>query len=154
MGSFLFTPDQNGAYTAIIRAGNNKPVIKALPPVTNDGYIMQLTDDHRGQLDVSVSSNSNPAGNVYIFIHTRQIIKLAREASLINGVVHFRFDRSLLDEGISHITIFDSERHPVCERLYFKRPDDKLFINAHPDQQQYSCRSKAAAFAVEANNKY
>jgi hypothetical protein len=151
MGCFLFTPAKNSTYTAIISTPDNKPVIKALPPVAGEGYVMQLTDDGGGQLDISVRSNSSPASNVYIFIHTRQIVKLAKEASLNNGVVHFRFDKSLLDEGISAITLFNSERQPVCERLYFKRPADKLFINAHTDQLQYNCRNKVSV-AVEAKN--
>jgi hypothetical protein len=146
MGSFLFTPAKNNTYTAVIRTAGNKPLIKALPPAANDGYVMQLTDNEHEQLDVSISSNSNPAADVYIFIHTRQIVKLAREASLTNGAVHVRFDKSLLDEGISHITVFNSERQPVCERLYFKRPADKLFIDAHTDQPQYSCRSKVTVY--------
>jgi hypothetical protein len=151
MGSFAFTPAKNNTYTAVIRGPDSKPVIKALPAIADDGYVMQLNDNGPNQLDVSVSSGS-PAGLVYIFIHTRQTVKLAKEAGLANGVAHFRIDKSLLDEGISHLTVFNSERQPVCERLYFKRPADKLFIAAKTDQLQYSTRQKVT-ISVETKDR-
>lgn len=144
MGSFLFTPNRNSSYTAVIRTAGNKPLIKALPAVANEGYVMQLSDNNPGQVDISISSKSNPSGVVYIFVHTRQLLKLAKEATLNNGSAHFLVDKKSLDDGISHITIFNSARQPVCERLYFKRPAEKLFIDAHPDQQQYTGRKKVS----------
>ena len=152
MGHFLFTPAGNSTYRAVITVANNKPVIKQLPAIAGQGYVMQLTDNVPGQLDVSVSSNGNPSDKVYIFVHTRQIVKVAKEANLNNGLTHFLIDKSSLDEGISHITIFNSARQPVCERLYFKRPPGKLFISANLDQQQYSCRKKVN-IQVEAKNQ-
>ncbi|MDB5136141.1 MAG: hypothetical protein JWP37_2744 [Mucilaginibacter sp.] len=141
MGHFSFTPVANSTYKAVIRTDNVSPVIKELPAVNSQGYTMQLTDNGSGQLQVAVNS-SNTGGQVYLFAHTRQMVKLAKGESLSNGIAHFTIDKSSLDDGISHITIFDGDKHPVCERLYFKRPSKKLLIEATADHQQYSGRKK------------
>ena len=139
MGSFKFTPAANNTYKAIVYI-NNKQVIKDLPEVSAQGYVMSLTDNGSGQLDVTVKSNTNEA--VYLFAHTRQEIKDAETAALSNGVAHFTIAKSALGEGISHFTVFNSAKQPVCERLYFKRPEQHLLIEASADQQQYDLRKK------------
>lgn len=143
MGSFMFTPAKGDTYSAVVRAANDHSVTKSLPAIAHDGYVMNLTENSPGQLDVEVSSTI-PTGNVYIFLHTRQILKLVKEARLENNVAHFTIDKRLLGEGISHITIFNNDRQPVCERLYFKRPVGKLFLDARPDQAEYAGRKKVS----------
>jgi len=143
MGHFSFTPAINDTYKAVVVVGTNKPVIKELPAINNQGYVMQLTDNGTNQLDVTVSSNgSGNNGEVFLFAHTRTLVNVAKTAALSNGVARFVVDKAALGDGISHITIFNSNKQPVCERLYFKRPSKKLLIDAAPDQQQYSGRKK------------
>lgn len=145
MGSFTFTPAANSTYKAVVRAANDVPVIKELPAINNQGYVMQLTDNGSGQLDVTVNSNvASSDGLVYLFAHTRNSVKLLKSAALGGGTAHFSIDKSVLSEGISHITIFNGDKQPVCERLYFKHPSQKLMIDATADQQQYSNRKKVS----------
>ena len=59
-----------------------------------------------------------------------------------NGTARFTIKKIALGDGISHITIFNNAKQPVCERLYFKRPAQQLFIDASTDQQQYDLRKK------------
>lgn len=141
MGSFLFTPASNNSYKAVVYAGDNAPAIKALPQINNQGYVMTLTDDG-GKLTIAVKASGVPDGDVYIFAHTRQNIKAAETASLLNGTANFTINKNILDEGISHITVFNSAKQPVCERLYFKQPAQQLIINASPGQPQYGLRKK------------
>lgn len=143
MGHFAFTPAANSTYKAVIKVGNNAPVTKDLPAVSNQGYVMKLTDNGSGQLLVTVNSNMESSdGAVYLFAHTRQLIKAAKRASLNNGTANFTIDKAVLGDGVSHITVFNGDKQPVCERLYFKRPSKKLLIEAAPDQQNYSGRKK------------
>lgn len=143
MGHFLFTPAANSTYKAVIKTGNGNPVIKDLPAINNQGYVMALTESGSGQLQVTVSSNTASSdGGVYLFAHTRQLVKVAKRANLINGVAQFSIDKSILDEGISHITIFNGDKLPVCERLYFKHPSKKLVIEATADHPNYGSRKK------------
>ena len=47
-----------------------------------------------------------------------------------------------LAEGISHVTIFDGDLRPQCERLYFKPSEKKLQITTHTSQNEYGIRRK------------
>ncbi len=143
MGHFSFTPAVNSTYKAVIRAEKGNPVIKELPAVNSQGYVMQLADNGSGQLQVTVNSNAvSSDGQVYLFAHTRTLVKVARSAVLYSGSASFTIDKGMLGDGISHITIFNGDKQPVCERLYFKRPTQKLLIEAAADQQQYAGRKK------------
>jgi len=142
MGSFSFTPASNNTYKAIINIGSNTPVIKDLSEINAQGYVLRLTDNGTGQLDVMVTTNTNTDGGIYLFAHTRQTVKAAENASVNNGVAHFKINKNSLGDGITHITIFNSAKQPVCERLYFKRPAQQLFIDAGTDQEQYDLRKK------------
>jgi hypothetical protein len=143
MGHFSFTPAANSTYKAVIRLDDSNPVVKDLPAINNQGFVMALTDNRSGQLQVTVNSNVESSdGAVYLFAHTRQLVKVAKRASLINGAASFSIDKSILDDGISHITIFNGDKQPVCERLYFKRPSKNLVIEASADKPNYGIRKK------------
>ncbi|WP_183568460.1 hypothetical protein [Mucilaginibacter sp. SP1R1] len=142
MGSFVFTPLANGVYRAVIKTGYGNPVTKDLPAISSQGYAMQLKDSGGPQLQVTVSNTGAANGEVYLFAHTRQVIKIAESASLNSGTASFTIDKAVLGDGVSHITIFNSARQPVCERLYFKRPRPQLLIEASADQPQYATRKK------------
>jgi hypothetical protein len=142
MGSFSFMPAANNTYRAVIITGSNKPVIKSLPEINPQGYVMKLTDNGTGQLDLTVNCSGTNDGNVYLFAHTRQVIKVAESAAVTNGVAHFTINKNMLGDGISNITVFNNTKQPVCERLYFKKPAQQLFIDAGADQQQYDLRKK------------
>jgi hypothetical protein len=145
MGHFTFTPIAGNVYKAVIRVANSSPIIKDIPAANTRGYVMALTDNGSGQLQITVSSNAESSdGGVYLFAHTRQLVKVAKRAALINGSANFTIDKSALDDGISHITIFDGDKQPVCERLYFKRPTKNLVIDAAADQQNYGSRKKVS----------
>jgi hypothetical protein len=141
MGNFSFTPASNNTYKAVVKVGDNAPIIKDLPEINNQGYVMHLTDDG-ANLNIDVKSNVNPGENIYLFSHTGQTITAAETGTLNNGTARFTVSKSLLGEGISHFTVFNNARQPVCERLYFKRPSQQLFIEAGADQQQYNLRKK------------
>ncbi len=152
MGSFLLTPMAGNIYRAFIRFADGKSLIKDLPAVAPQGYAMRLTDNGTGQLDIAISSQSNPNDNVFVFAHTRQLTKLAKAVTLTNGTAHVLIDKTVLDDGISQITMFNGARQPVAERLYFKRPAQKMFITARADEPQYGNRKKVT-ISVDTKNK-
>jgi hypothetical protein len=141
MGNFSFTPDAANTYKAVIRVGNAAPVTRGLPAIDKQGFVMQLTDNGSGQLQISVNSNTSDQ-DLYLFAHTNQEVKAVKYISLNNGSAKFTLDKNVLGEGISHITIFTGNHKPVCERLYFKRPAKLLTIDASPDKNQYGTRKK------------
>ena len=151
IGNFSFKPNSKDVYKAVVYVdAENKPILKELPAIFDQGFVMQLTDN-ANQLIVTVNSNANQ-GEVYLFAHTRSTTKSIQNAALVNGTAKFLIDKVLLGEGISHLTIFNSDRKPVCERLYFKWPAQKVVVNLNPDQEQYGTRKKVNV-AVSVNDK-
>lgn len=142
IGYFSFTPAANKKYKAIIRLSSSNAVVSEFPVVYNQGYVMHLENPVADQLSVTVSTNINaPDQFVYLFAHTRQSVKLAEMQPVTDGKATFSIDKSKLGEGVSHITIFNSNRQPVCERLFFKKPVS-LKINANANGEEFRSRKK------------
>lgn len=142
MGRFTFKPGNQSAWHAVINIGG-KTIQKEFPRVYDSGYVMHVDDDHLNRLTVTVSTNTNES-NAYLFVHTRNIVKAVKSSTIENRVAHFSIDKSILGDGVSHLTVFNNQRQPVCERLYFKRPVKQLAVSANSDQLQYNTRKKVS----------
>src|SRR5579862_3141276 len=146
MGNFSFTPALGHSYKAIIRFPGGTQMIKELPIPYKQGLVMHLAHTENGQLEITVLQSPNiPAQAdqlIYLFVHTRGSIKWVGGRTVQNGKAVFRIDTSKLGDGISHITVFDSNKLPLCERLYFKYPNNRLQLQIKTDLREYECRKK------------
>jgi len=146
MGNFTILPVAGHNYSAIVTMPNGIKLIKALPDAYNNGYVMNLVDAGEKQLKITVQSVADEAvqtpSGIYLFVHTRGSVKASIKANLQNGAATFLIDKDKLGDGISHFTIFNNDRKPVCERLYFKHPADKVMVKIITDKADYSLRQK------------
>jgi hypothetical protein len=144
MGQFNLKPATGSTYYALIQFTNGDRFKKELPSAYASGYTLNVEDSAENNIRISVTSNIPSIENtsVYLFTHTRQIVKGILHQKLKDGKTVFTIDRNGLGEGISHFTVFNEARQPVCERLYFKRPQQKLEINVELDRKAYNTRSK------------
>ena len=137
MGSFSFTPQANTSYTAFVLVPGAQQQQKELPKSSAQGFAMK-TDDKQGTVQVSVFAAGQPEqAPLFLFVHTRNIIKVAEKGTLKNGQLVFNIDKSKLGDGISHFTVFNQYNEPVCERLYFKKPTQSLLIDPITDRDYY-----------------
>lgn len=140
IGAFAFTASDKASYRVVLTDEKGHSVTRPLPAIQARGYTMRLEESPANQLKITVSSTDKATSAVYLFAHTRNDIR-ATEMRPIEGETTFTLDKSVLGDGISHLTIFDADRKPVCERLYFKRPAQSLTITLKPDQNQYASRT-------------
>ena len=143
LGSFTLTPAQAGAaYTATIRLNNGKTLLVPLPAVREQGYVLRLEEAGPDQLRLVVRTSGAALANESLFLlgHTRQQVAVAAEAQLYQGQAVFTVQKNKLAAGVSHFTLFNSRRQPVCERLYFRPPAAPLALTARPNQPQYAPR--------------
>jgi hypothetical protein len=91
------------------------------------------------RVDLRSTTDGSP---VYLLAHTRSSVKLALAATLQGGAASFLVDRDSLGEGISHLTVFDAARQPICERLVFRQPVRRLLIDVATDKASYATREK------------
>jgi hypothetical protein len=138
MGSFSFTPDVNNTYKAVVRIGRDNALINDLPPIATSGYAIHLVNNN----EVKISTRGHGSGQPqYLIVHSAHQITMAQSVTTdANGNATVQISKEKLGKGINHITLFNSQRQPVCERLYFNRPTDLLTLRA-TTQTQYKTRN-------------
>jgi hypothetical protein len=144
IGSFSFTPQPQQVYRAVIREKSGKVSTVKFPAVASTGYSLHIVDSVENILHIQVRSTveTDEPAFVYIFIHARQVVAIAEAQYIKNGTAAFTISKQDLPEGINQITIFDSKLKPLCERLYFKKPEAILSVTLKTDQTQYSNRRR------------
>jgi hypothetical protein len=123
---------------------HGKKITQHLPSAFNTGYVMYLEEaDHNMlKITVQVSGNRDNASAVYLFAHTRAVVKILMNNTLQNGLASFSIEKAKLGDGISQFTVFNADRVPVCERLYFKFPENRMEIKISTDGSEYASREK------------
>ncbi|MEP7143651.1 MAG: hypothetical protein ABI707_12305 [Ferruginibacter sp.] len=144
IGRFTFTPMPGNKYKAVIKLPGGEQQVKDLPVAYNSGYAMHLENTGKGQIKITVQTpdKNNASHSIFLFVHTRNVIKAVMSNTIQNGRAEFLLDDTKPGDGISHFTIFNDYRQPVCERLFFKKPVRTLQITASPDQPLYEQRKK------------
>ncbi|HTJ49877.1 MAG TPA: hypothetical protein VL443_10515 [Cyclobacteriaceae bacterium] len=145
LGKFKFTPSSNHTYKAVLVGANSKTSTFSFPEIKKFGYVVRVKDTLTGKISISVKMTSEiPVENptVYCAIQSQQTLKYCEQQFLVNGQREFLIDKKILSEGISHVTIFDSNLNPVCERLYYKDVTENLDITASLNQFKFTPRKK------------
>jgi hypothetical protein len=138
MGSFSLTPKPGEKYKAVIKLADTT-ITTQLPSVYKQGFVMHVENTDDAHINVSISTNTND-NSVYLLVHSQNVLKDFQQGAVANGKASFTIDKNKLADGISVITIFNSSKQPVCERLYFKKPVAKLFIQSQTDKSEYTAR--------------
>jgi hypothetical protein len=139
MGSFLFSPIKDHTYKAVIDV-NGKNFFARLPGIENEGYVMKLTPDS-DKLRVKVNyAGSRQPKMVFLLAHTRQFLKVAEIGIIHNNEAEFQIPKINVGDGITHFTILDENKIPVCERLFFKKPERKMAIETLVVKNKFSPR--------------
>lgn len=160
MGSFLLKPSAGNIYSADISLKNGTRLSQVLPTVYTSGYVMSTTKTGEKKINIDVQMSAEIAqkeSNIYLFVHTKNSIKAIEQSIIQNGIASFSIDEDKLGDGISHFTVFNNAKQPVCERLYFKYPTHKLDVKIATDKNSYTSREKvsmgiSAIASTSANN--
>jgi hypothetical protein len=139
IGNFTLTPESGQAYQAIIWLNDSTKIKQNLPIAYVNGTVMHLEEANNQQLKVRVETTN--LSNVYLFVHTRGIIKSVQNAKIQHGNATFLIEKAKIGDGISHFTIFNDQKHPLCERLYFKYPEP-LNLILSSEKSIYETRKK------------
>lgn len=142
LGSFTFIPQRTSTYRAIIRFGDGELMTYEIPEPLETGYTLQVNDTNRNMISVKVYSKVNSGTNVYLFAHAKHIVKVTQVGIIRNNQCLFLLDRNQLGDGIIHLTVFNDQLFPVCERLYFNGISKELLVNVEVDKPDYKSREK------------
>ncbi|TPE39578.1 hypothetical protein [Pontibacter mangrovi] len=142
IGHFTFTPATGSRYTAVITLPDSSSFKQKLPVAQERGYALQLQETPTGQLKLTVWQQGELGEQLYLLAHTRQAVAFSAAAALNQGAAVFLVDKAALADGITHFTVFNESRQPVCERLYFKSPAQSLQLNLATNKPHYGIREK------------
>lgn len=142
-GHFLLTPTSGESYTAVFVARDGSEIRRQLPAASDNGYVMQVADTANNLVKVSVDAvGAGKSRGVYLAFQNNHRIILAKSQHLENGAATVLVPRDSLEDGVMRVTVFDDNRMPVCERLYFKRPQRKLVIKPVLGSNTYGLREQ------------
>lgn len=144
MGSFTLRSDASLPAVAwlVDESGKTQPL--KLPASQDAGFSLHAQDstDQWLTLKIRKVNIQNELSHVYILVHARNMVSFARVQRLRGGQARVTVPKATLAEGISHITVFDAEMRPVCERLYFMPVQRLLTISSALTQREYGVRRK------------
>ena len=121
-GKFELNPEAGTKYYALINL-NGKAIRYDLPDVIDHGF--SLSADNRNEdhhLITVKASEKRSLKDAYVLAHVRGI-PVALIEDLEGKLATFKIDKKSITDGIMHITLFDKDNIPQCERLIY---------NAHP----------------------
>ncbi|HYF70202.1 MAG TPA: hypothetical protein VD884_18810 [Ohtaekwangia sp.] len=147
LGSFYFTPMVDVTYRAVLVDESGHTSVHPFPTVQENGYVMEVSDSTDTMLKVLVrfsDENLRLRAVAGLLVHARNFLVHAEVKPVNPEDAVFVISKDKLPDGISHLTIFDTNNNPVCERLYFKMPEQKLSATVQTDQKQYGIRRKVS----------
>jgi hypothetical protein len=143
-GSFYITPQKGDQYRAVVKF-SDKIVTKMLPDAQTSGYSIALTKGDNNQLSVTINfSEELNYEEVYLLAHSRQIIRHAEVILCKKDKAIVSIDNNNLADGVTHITLFNKNKKPVCERLYFKKPVNASQFVVETDKANYKNRDRVS----------
>ena len=144
MGSFDLTPRPGFSYKVIFVLPDGRFIASPLPEVFDKGYVMTVEDAENDRISVTVHTNIKSGyPEIFLMAQTRQQVKAVKRAVISDGMTSFLVDRSDLGEGVSQLTIFNNEKQPVCERLYFIQPAHKT-TSINSTKNEYGVRENVS----------
>jgi hypothetical protein len=158
IGSFNFKPLKGNSYKAIIVLSGGAQAIKPMPEAFDNGYVMQLSENDRGQVIINVQwrniqATSNSTEQLLLAAHTRQVLKVAEKIQVRNSdKAELIIDKNRIGTGIIHFTLFNENDQPVCERLLFVKPSSGISLSVKSDQNIYGSRQKVSLAISTQNN--
>ncbi|RED44240.1 hypothetical protein [Seonamhaeicola aphaedonensis] len=142
MGRFVFKPDINKTY--YVEISNPKSTKRySIPKIQTKGMSMQLVGSNKDFLLFNIAQNKALKETViYMRLQVRgEVYSLAKTS--LNSQVKIRVPLKDVPKGIAEVTLFNANFEPICERLVFIKPDQKLYIKTTLDKSEYSIREKA-----------
>jgi TonB-dependent SusC/RagA subfamily outer membrane receptor len=146
LGRIQFTPEKGQKYTAYARKKGGELKQFALPPVKEEGYALLVDNSSNAStMRILVYNNSSDGKerNVHIVGHSRGIVAFVAKGKVSTKSLRLNLNKKDLPDGITHLTLFDDQNRPVCERLVFVDHGNRLNVKVSMDKNSYKPREKA-----------
>ncbi len=153
MGQFRFAPEPGHLYHTVIIDKDSTIQKFNLPQPNTSGIVMHVTRQNAQGVDVAVSATSDLENSkIYLLAQCRGIVGFTQNGQIQHGETSFFIPEDRLGDGIVQITLFNGNGQPICERLLFNRPNDKLKVQVKTNKPSYQAREKVTLDLATALN--
>lgn len=143
MGMVQINPVAGKQYFARITKPFTVNRVYPLPQVHKKGYTMQV-DAINSNIKVLVFTNADKPSSgdhiISLVVQSRGLAYHAQQATIKNNAFFTLIPKSKFPDGISQITVFDTEGRPVCERLIHQDNYENIKLNVATDTTFYEKR--------------
>ncbi|WP_343330170.1 hypothetical protein [Polaribacter staleyi] len=142
LGLFYLQPEQDKTYYALVNIEGNEYKYQ-LPKSLEKGYTLNTLNNGK---DLLINLQSNLKQGLFgtsLVIHQRGklIYNATQTAEKLNQNLKIKNDD--LKNGVLHITLFNPDKKPVCERLvYINNPNNNATINITKPKDYYGSRKE------------
>jgi len=139
MGLLSFVPHERVRYTVQLTNGQEFP----LPASLRSGMVMHLEHTDRKNVVFSVrQSKESMPRRISLFVQMRGVPCYQAGGILRDSLIISLPMSGFPGQGIAEATLFDEQRRPIAERLFYVLPDKQLTITARPSKEVYIRRDK------------
>ncbi|CAG5010269.1 Vitamin B12 transporter BtuB [Dyadobacter sp. CECT 9275] len=147
MGQFSFTPDASVRYTVVAKTGTGDYQRYSFPEVEKTGYTMIVDNTtFTGKMRILVYHKAQQPVDKQVFLvgHSRGVVVFSAKGKVSSKGLIMNLPTLDLPEGITHITLFDEHKLPLCERLVFIDHNKSLRVKITPERASYIPKSETA----------
>ncbi|NIJ50862.1 TonB-dependent receptor plug domain-containing protein [Dyadobacter arcticus] len=145
MGRFQFEAKPGETYSAFLKTKNGLVPLK-FPEIKENGYTM-IVDNLSNPLKMRIIAYAKIPDKievpVHIVAHSRGVIAFVAKGKIANKGLMMNLPTTELPDGITHLTLFNDENKPVCERLVFINHGRSLQVKINPSKTTYKPREKS-----------
>ncbi|TBN14740.1 hypothetical protein [Hyunsoonleella pacifica] len=142
MGYMLFTPKLHKIYYGKTISKDGLALKYEIPKTHAEGYNLSVSET-QSFINLQVASKTQITDNFRVQVKSKGILLKEFTFQLLDDSYKMSLPKHLLPEGIINITLLDSNKSVLCERLFFHLDEKKhLSISAKPQLDYYTQRDK------------
>jgi TonB-dependent SusC/RagA subfamily outer membrane receptor len=146
MGRFQFVAKSGASYSAHLKDKNGVITSYPFPKVNETGFTM-VVDNTSSPSKTRIIAYAKIPGKtdipVHVVGHSRGIVAFVAKGKISGRGLMMNIPNTDLPDGITHLTLFNEENKPVCERLIFIDHGHNLRVQIAPSKASYKPREKA-----------
>lgn len=146
MGKLQMLPMEGKKYFAKVKSPSGEELKMELPNILKQGYLISFRG-MKGRNIVSITTNQatlsqNPNAALTVVCKAKGIFYLETAQTLTETALSFELPKDKTPEGISQITLFDSNNKPQSERLIYIEKEHDLDVQLATDKVSYTPNEK------------
>ena len=142
LGSLMLKPEPNKKYFAIIKVNGVEEKYE-LPKALPQGFNLNI--QNYGKEIVLKATSTTPIGllNTFLVIHQRGKIVFQKLIDSSKDKLTIKLNTQELSTGVTHVTLFNNNGKPVCERLVFiQNSNNNVVLDINKNNKTPGVRDK------------